>query len=59
MDSPRGRIYLMRALDEGRAQITDSFSEHMFRCLAWLYDGFALLAEGEESRPRVQAGSRL
>src|SRR3954467_15298112 len=33
MDSPRGRIYLMRALDEGRAQITDSFVEHMFRCL--------------------------
>src|SRR6185503_7779055 len=23
----------MRALDEGRARITDSFSEHMFRCL--------------------------
>ena len=33
MDSPRGRIYLMRALDEGRAQITDTFVEHMFRCL--------------------------
>src|SRR6266699_1353533 len=33
MDSPRGRIYLMRALDEGRAKITDSFIEHMFRCL--------------------------
>jgi glycolate oxidase iron-sulfur subunit len=33
MDSPRGRIYLMRAFDEGRAQITESFSEHMFRCL--------------------------
>src|SRR2546427_8147374 len=33
MDSPRGRIYLMRAFDEGRAQITDSFVEHMFRCL--------------------------
>jgi glycolate oxidase iron-sulfur subunit len=33
MDSPRGRIYLMRALDEGRARITDTFSEHMFRCL--------------------------
>jgi len=33
MDSPRGRIYLMRALDEGRAQITDTFSQHMFRCL--------------------------
>jgi glycolate oxidase iron-sulfur subunit len=33
MDSPRGRIYLMRAFDEGRAKITDAFSEHMFRCL--------------------------
>ncbi len=33
MDSPRGRIYLMRAFDEGRAQVTDSFEEHMFRCL--------------------------
>lgn len=33
MDSPRGRIYLMRALDEGRAGITDSFVEHIFRCL--------------------------
>jgi glycolate oxidase iron-sulfur subunit len=33
MDSPRGRIYLMRAFDEGRAQITDTFSDHMFRCL--------------------------
>ena len=32
-DSPRGRIYLMRAFDEGRASITDSFAEHMFRCL--------------------------
>src|SRR3954464_2738756 len=33
MDSPRGRIYLMRAFDEGRAKITDTFAEHMFRCL--------------------------
>jgi glycolate oxidase iron-sulfur subunit len=33
MDSPRGRIYLMRAFDEGRVAITDSFVEHMFRCL--------------------------
>jgi glycolate oxidase iron-sulfur subunit len=33
MDSPRGRIYLMRAYEEGRAKITDSFAEHMFRCL--------------------------
>lgn len=33
MDSPRGRIYLMRAFDEGRATATPSFVEHMFRCL--------------------------
>ena len=33
MDSPRGRIYLMRAFDEGRTKITDTFVEHMFRCL--------------------------
>ena len=33
MDSPRGRVYLMRAYDEGRTAITDSFVEHMFRCL--------------------------
>lgn len=33
MDSPRGRIYLMRAYDEGRTKITDTFVEHMFRCL--------------------------
>src|SRR5215467_7548890 len=33
MDSPRGRIYLMRAYEEGRAKTTDSFVEHMFRCL--------------------------
>jgi glycolate oxidase iron-sulfur subunit len=33
MDSPRGRIYLMRAFDEGRAKLTDTFVEHMFRCL--------------------------
>jgi glycolate oxidase iron-sulfur subunit len=33
MDSPRGRVYLMRAYDEGRTTITDSFVEHMFRCL--------------------------
>jgi glycolate oxidase iron-sulfur subunit len=33
MDSPRGRIYLMRAFDEGRSPITESFIEHMFRCL--------------------------
>src|SRR5262249_9662761 len=33
MDSPRGRIYLMRAFDEGRASVTHTFETHMFRCL--------------------------
>ena len=33
MDSPRGRIYLMRAFAEGRTTITDSFARHMSSCL--------------------------
>ena len=33
MDSPRGRIYLMRAFSEGRTKITDTFVDHMSSCL--------------------------
>lgn len=33
MDNPRGRIYLMRSVDEGKAKITSSFVEHMNLCL--------------------------
>jgi glycolate dehydrogenase iron-sulfur subunit len=33
MDSPRGRIYLMRALAEGRASLSESFARHMDLCL--------------------------
>jgi glycolate oxidase iron-sulfur subunit len=33
MDSPRGRIYLMRAAAEGRVSISDSFVKHMNLCL--------------------------
>ncbi|MCH7895676.1 MAG: heterodisulfide reductase-related iron-sulfur binding cluster [candidate division NC10 bacterium] len=33
MDNPRGRIYLMRAVDEGKAKITDRFVEHMNLCV--------------------------
>ncbi len=33
MDNPRGRIYLMRAVAEGKAKITSSFVEHMNLCL--------------------------
>lgn len=32
-DSPRGRIYLMRAHDEGRQPLTPAFQEHLDLCL--------------------------
>ncbi len=33
MDSPRGRVYLMKAAVEGRAGMTQSFVQHFDRCL--------------------------
>jgi glycolate oxidase iron-sulfur subunit len=36
MDSPRGRIYLMKAGVEGRVGMTSSFVEHFDRCLGCL-----------------------
>jgi glycolate oxidase iron-sulfur subunit len=36
MDSPRGRIYLMKAAVEGRAEMTSSYVEHFDRCLGCL-----------------------
>ena len=33
MDSPRGRVYLMRAVTEGRIGLTENFVLHMDRCL--------------------------
>ena len=33
MDSPRGRLYLMRAAAEGRIAVTDTFAQHFDRCL--------------------------
>ena len=33
MDSPRGRLYLMRAAAEGRAAMTDTFVRHLDLCL--------------------------
>lgn len=33
MDSPRGRLYLMRAVAEGRLDVTDTFVRHMDLCL--------------------------
>lgn len=34
MDSPRGRIYLIKAVADGRLTMSKSFSEHMYVCLA-------------------------
>jgi len=33
MDSPRGRVYLMRAVAEGRLEITDTYTRHLDLCL--------------------------
>ena len=33
MDSPRGRIYMMKAAVEGRAELNSSFVQHFDRCL--------------------------
>src|SRR5947209_5877367 len=33
MDSPRGRIYQMQAVADGRADISAEFVEHMYCCL--------------------------
>lgn len=33
MDSPRGRIYQMQAVAEGRLAVTDDFVEHMYCCV--------------------------
>src|SRR6187431_3262203 len=36
MDSPRGRVYLMKAGVEGRAEMEPSFVQHFDRCLGCL-----------------------
>lgn len=36
MDSPRGRLYLMRAVAEGRLALTKTFTRHMDLCLGCL-----------------------
>src|SRR6266480_172659 len=33
MDSPRGRIYQMQAVADGRLEISEDFVEHMYCCL--------------------------
>src|SRR5450432_4250160 len=33
MDSPRGRIYQMQAVADGRLEVSDDFIEHMYCCV--------------------------
>ena len=33
MDSPRGRVYLMRAVAEGRLDVTETYTRHLDLCL--------------------------
>lgn len=33
MDSPRGRLYIMRAIVEGRLPVDEAFAKHIYRCL--------------------------
>ena len=33
MDSPRGRLYLMRAYTDGRIDMTDNYVSHIYQCL--------------------------
>jgi glycolate oxidase iron-sulfur subunit len=33
MDSPRGRIYLIRQVDEGKIGFTDAVADHLYKCL--------------------------
>jgi len=42
-----------------RNETTAAWDEdHMFRCLAWLYDGFALPSEGEQVARRSRVGEK-
>jgi glycolate oxidase iron-sulfur subunit len=33
MDSPRGRVYLIRQVDEGKMGFTDALADHLYKCL--------------------------
>jgi len=62
MDSPRGRIYLMQAGLEGRAEMTPSFVQHFDRCLGCLAcvtacpSGVQYAPLIEKSRAQIERG---
>src|SRR5262245_52398138 len=55
MDSPRGRIYLMKAGIEGRAEMTQSYVQHFDACLGCLACVTAC-PSGVQSAPIVDGG---
>jgi glycolate dehydrogenase iron-sulfur subunit len=71
MDSPRGRIHLMAALEDGSIELTDDVAEHFDRCLGCMacvtacpsgvqYDRLIELTRVEvEARHRRPLGQRL
>ena len=71
MDSPRGRIHLMGALEDGSIELTDEVAMHFDRCLGCMacvtacpsgvqYDRLIELTRAEvEERHRRSAGERL
>ncbi len=63
MDSPRGRIYLAKAVDEGRSGVTAAFVTHIDRCLGCLAcvsacpSGVGYAPIVEQARARIEASS--
>ncbi len=42
MDSPRGRIYLMKMASEGQIELDETFTRHIDQCLGCMCDGLPL-----------------
>src|SRR5262249_21603591 len=64
MDSPRGRIYLMKSLAEGKERLSDAVVRHFDRCLGCMGcvaacpSGVAYDALIEQTRAEVEHGHR-
>ncbi len=70
MDSPRGRIYLMKSLLDGNVALSDTVIDHFDRCLGCMacvtacpsgvkYGALILGARAEVERTRKAAGERM
>ncbi|GIX06497.1 MAG: glycolate oxidase iron-sulfur subunit [Candidatus Poribacteria bacterium] len=64
MDSPRGRIYLIKALRDGRLEPTEQVTLHLYRCLecraceSACPSGVAFGPLMEEARDALESGTR-